>query len=470
MSRRWGLANPMKILLSFALAFALGGCVAHRSRQRPLRLATFSAEVTVPLGHGMMGGAWLSKSIADPLEANGFVLLGGKAPVVFVSVDWCEIRNDAYDRWQTVLAQAAHTSPDHVLVTTVHQHDAPVADLEAERLLRSRKLAGTICDPEFHERAVQSVARALRESLASARPLTHLGTGQARVEKVASNRRYLTPGGAVHFDRTSATRQAAAIAADEGLIDPWLKTLSFWDGDTPLAALSLYAVHPMSYYGAGEVSADFPGLARRQRQAETPGVKQIYSSGCSGNLTAGKYNNGARENRAVLAGRLHAAMAAAWRDTKLRAVDHFNFRVAPLRLEPRDDAGFSVAELEAKLTPATKPFDQCLAAMGLSWRKRADAGHRIQIPALDFGFAQLLLLPGESYVEFQLAAQRARPDSFVCVAGYGEAACGYVPTGKHLAEHDPNLVDWSWIASGSEARLLDAIRTVLKPGKSGANR
>src|SRR5881296_3401685 len=121
-----------------------------------LRLATFSADVTVPLGHGMMGGSWLSKSIADPLEANGFVLLGGDAPVVFVAVDWCEIRNDAYDRWQTVLAEAARTMPDHVLVTTVHQHDAPVADPGAELLLRSRKLAGTICDPEFHERAVQS--------------------------------------------------------------------------------------------------------------------------------------------------------------------------------------------------------------------------------------------------------------------------------------------------------------------------
>ena len=52
--------------------------------------------------------------------------------------------------------------------------------------------------------------------------------------------------------------------------------------------------------------------------------------------------------------------------------------------------------------------------------------------------------------------------SFVCVAGYGEAACGYVPTEKHQAEHDTNLADWSWIAAGSEARMLQAIRTVLQ--------
>jgi hypothetical protein len=288
--------------------------------------------------------------------------------------------------------------------------------------------------------------------------------GQAKVEKVASNRRYTTPDGTVHFDRGSRTENPVAIAAEGGLIDPWLKTLSFWEGETPLAAVSFYAVHPMSYYGEGEVSADFPGLARRKRQATMPDVKQIYCSGCSGNLTAGKYNNGAHENRVVLANRLDAAMTAAWRDTRREAVSRFDFRVVPLRLEPRDGPGFSIAELEAKLTPETKPFQQCLAAMGLSWRKRADAGHRIQVPVLDFGVAQLLLLPGESYVEFQLAAQAARPDSFVCVAGYGEGATGYIPTARHLAENDSNLGDWYWVAPDSEARMLEVIDTALKTG------
>src|SRR6187401_19699 len=84
---------------------ALSGAAAELLSK--FRIATFSADVTVPLGHGMMGGSWLSKSVADPLEAHGLVLLGGEAPVVFVSVDWCEIRNDAYRRWQTVLAEAA---------------------------------------------------------------------------------------------------------------------------------------------------------------------------------------------------------------------------------------------------------------------------------------------------------------------------------------------------------------------------
>jgi hypothetical protein len=99
--------------------------------------------------------------------------------------------------------------------------------------------------------------------------------------------------------------------------------------------------------------------------------------------------------------------------------------------------------------------------MGLSWRKRADAGHRIAIPRLDLGAAQLLVLPGEAYVEYQLAAQRARPDSQVLAAGYGEGATGYIPTERHFEEKDPNLADWCWVAPGCEGRLLAAIRQAL---------
>ena len=197
----------------FFCALLLAGTVLCPAAERKTdrRLATFSADVTVPAGHGMMGGAWVSKTVADPLEAHGLVLLGsGMKPVVFVAVDWCEIRNDALARWQQVLAEAAGTEADRVMVCAVHQHDAPVADLAAEWILRKRNAQGSVCDPAFHEVAVQRVGTALRKSLASARPVTHLGLGAAQVERIASNRRYLAPDGSVRFDRTSSTRDPVA--------------------------------------------------------------------------------------------------------------------------------------------------------------------------------------------------------------------------------------------------------------------
>jgi hypothetical protein len=452
--------------LTGAMLLLVAGLVVMAGEVTPargaeFRLASFSADVTVPVGHGLMGGAWLSKTVADPLEAHGLVLLGPERPVVFVAVDWCEIRNEAFERWQTALAQAAGTERERVLVCTVHQHDAPVADLAAERLLRAGKGEGTVCDLAFHEIAVQRVAQALRGALGSARRITHLGLGAAPVERLAANRRYALPDGSVRFDRTSATRDPVARDAAENLIDPWLKTLSFWEGDQPVAAVSAYAVHPMSYYGQGEVSADFPGLARRRRQQETPGIKQVYLTGCAGNVTAGKYNDGARTNRAVLAARLHEAMVAAWAATRRFPLTRCHFRVERVRLEPRAGPGFSLADLEQKLETEARTFPRCLAALGLSWRQRVDAGHQIELPCLDFERARWLLLPGEAYVEFQLAAQRMLPDCFVLVAGYGDGATGYVPTDRHFAERDGNLADWCWVAPGAESRLYAALRALL---------
>ena len=74
----------------------------------------------------------------------------------------------------------------------------------------------------------------------------------------------------------------------------------------------------MSYYGKGGVSSDFVGLARKRRQADDPRVFQAYPSGCSGNVTAGKYNDGTPDDRPILAERLYNAMAEAWKATKRR--------------------------------------------------------------------------------------------------------------------------------------------------------
>ena len=451
--------------VAFATAPAVlagSGCRATRGASSRLALSSFSADVTVPIGHALMGGGIApAKTVVDPLFARGLVLQGRGEPVVIVAVDWCEIRNDAYERWRMVLAEAAGTSPERVLVSSVHVHDAPIADLEAERLLRAHKSPGSICDLEFHERAVRRVAAALRNNLGSARIVTHVGTGQARVDQVASNRRYLLKDGRPTFGRTSATRDPLAHAAPEGTIDPWLKTLSFWEGDTPLAALHCYATHPMSYYGRGDVSADFVGMARSRRQLDDPRVFQVYASGCSGDVTAGKHNDGAPENRAELAKRIHAAMVGAWVDTRRHPLRTLSFRSVPLRLEPRNSPGFTVEDLEKRLATDPKPFGQCLAALGLSWRKRADVGHRINVPVLDFGVAQLLLLPAESYVEYQLFAQQQRPDSFVVTLGYGECAPGYIPTERAWEEGDSNLGDWCWVAPGSESAMKQAIRDAL---------
>ncbi len=429
------------------------------------RVSAFKADVTPPLGHALHAGAiTAAREIVDRLEARGLVLLGAGEPIVIVAIDWLEIRNDAHERWRQAVADAASTTRARVLVSSVHQHDAPLADLTAQRLLDEHAPGVQIIDLEFHERAVERVANAVRDSLSHALPVTHFGVGRARVEQIASNRRVVDADDRVTFSRGSSSGGDASLRdAPEGEVDPWLRTLSFWNGSAPVAALHVFASHPMSYYGRGGVSYDFVGMARARRQADQPRVHQVYFSGCAGDVTAGKYNDGSPANRAILARRLYAAMCRAWNRTELSPLEQIAWRSIPLRLEPRRGPGFSLAEMEARLRDDTaRPFDRALAAMGLSWRKRVDTGVPLDVPVVDFGRARIVLMPAETFVGYQLRAQRLRPELFLFMIGYGECAPGYIPTAARTRERFNETHSWLWVAPESEAAMLGAIEAAVQ--------
>jgi len=426
------------------------------------KLATFQLDVTPAIGHPLLGNQFApSKSILDPLEARGLVLMAPEQPLVLISIDWCEVRNDAFQRWRDVLAHAAGTTPQRVLVHTIHQHDAPYFDLTAQKLLEQSTPGGKMLDAAFHEDCVQRAATALKMSLSKAIPITQIGSGQAKVEQLASNRR-VDEDGKISFRRYSRCGDPALRALPEGEIDPWLKTISFWNGDQPLAALSVYACHPMSYYGGGEISGDFPNMARKLRDAADPRVFQIYGSGCCGDVTAGKFNDGSKANRPLFAERLANAMAAAWNATKKQGLTQIGFRNERMILPHSELPSMTEAVLRDKLNDDKIPLGtRAQIALGISNLMRYADGHHIDVPMIDFGPAQLVLLPAESFVAYQLFAQQQRPDSFVVTLGFGESAPGYIPTNQAYREGFREEHGYTWNRAGAEDIIQATLKKVL---------
>ena len=91
-------------------------------------------------------------------------------------------------------------------VHVLHQHDGVRCDFSAEELLAPQGLAGKRFDVPFVRRAIANAAQAAKASLEKAQPVTHLGIGEAKVDKVASNRRILGPDGRVAIARSSSYR------------------------------------------------------------------------------------------------------------------------------------------------------------------------------------------------------------------------------------------------------------------------
>jgi hypothetical protein len=79
---------------------------------------------------------------------------------------------------------------------------------------------------------------------------------------------------------------------------------------------------------------------------------------------------------------------------------------------------------DAKAEPRTR----LNAATKLAYLDRATEGRQIDLTCLRLGNNYVLHMPGELFVEYQLAAQQVRSDATVCMAAYGDYAPGYIGT------------------------------------------
>ena len=422
-------------------------------------LATFRCDVTPPID-GRHPLIWLVpvKEVETPLEARGVVLDDGHSRYVLCAVDWCGLCNSSYRQFQEKIASALGVPPSHVAVQTVHQHTAPYTNGDAQKILDQAGATLPYVDFAFMEAVTDKLAAEVKAAIQRLEPFNEVGFGSAIVEQVASNRRAWTPEGKLVV-RYSACKDPQIRALPEGLIDPYVRTVTFARDGKPLVRLHYYATHPQSFYGDPRASADVPGFARSRLEQEE-NVMQIYFTGCAGNITMGKYNDGTREAREQLVERLYRAMSEASKNTRYERVHRLNWRVEPFCPIPRSDSGYTEADLRARVSQKDlDPVQRIRAAGGLAFLARAKQPFFAQL--LEINDGAILNLPGECFVEYQLYAQSLRPNRFVAVAAYGDLAPGYICTAKAYEEggYEPTA---TFLDPKSEEVLKNVIAKLLQ--------
>ena len=86
------------------------------------------------------------------------------------------------------------------------------------------------------------------------------------------------------------------------------------------------------------------------------------------------------------------------------------------------------------------------------------------MPSVDFRQAQFLVMPAESFVHYQLYAQKQHPDQTVLVAGYGESAPGYIPSPQAIEESFIEDHIWCWVHHSAPEAMHNAIeRALMQP-------
>jgi hypothetical protein len=113
--------------------------------------------------------------------------------------------------------------------------------------------------------------------------------------------------------------------------------------------------------------------------------------------------------------------------------------------------------------PMADPTSQLSAASHLVWLRRCQAGETVDLTCLRLGSIYLLHMPGELFVEFQLAAAKLRPADHVCMAAYGDYGPGYIGTEIAYSqggyETSPRA---SRVAPEVEGVIMEGLRKLLK--------
>ena len=405
LSTWWG---PWRVFLM--LPMAVLSCTVLRGQPSAVpvapvsvTLATFDVDATPPVGAAMAYGPAV-KAADLQLRCRGIVLSGAGEPIVLCAIDWIGVGNAAHDAFRAGLAAAAGTTPSRVAVHALHQHDAPHADFTAEKLLADMGVKDhPRFDGDFHREVIARAAAAIKDALPKAKPVTHAGFGRAEVAQIASNRRLVGPDGAFVAWRGSATKDVTIKGWPEGTIDADLAALVFFSGDDALASITSYATHPMSYYRTGVPGPDFPGIARFRRGS------------------------------------------------------------VPVALAARE--GLDVEKLAEEVRG--KPDRGTFAPIdALAFATRARESHAIDVTCLKVGSARMLHLPGELFVEYQLAARQMRPDLDVFMAAYGDYGPGYIGTAGAYAQGGYEVLPTSsFVGPEAEASLLKAIGELIEVAK-----
>jgi hypothetical protein len=213
--------------------------------------------------------------IHDDLTATALVLEGPQAELssgaqgagisrlAIIACDLLFLRAEETRAVREAIARLTDVPPDHVVIACSHTHYGPLTELDREE-------QGPLVE-SYLANLVHLLAGAVAMARDRAVPC-RLGFAQGEV-RIGINRRERTADGQIILGQNPL-----------GPVDPRIAVLRIDDDGQPLAAVLNYACHPVSLGSkCTDISADFPGTARRLVEEQT-GAMCLFLQGATGNI------------------------------------------------------------------------------------------------------------------------------------------------------------------------------------------
>ena len=211
----------------------------------------------------------LAERVLDELEANVLALALGEARMLLVSVDNLGMSQRRQDLLRGQIASRTGVEAEAVFIACTHTHTGPMVDGDVDPALQDAYFSFLLA------RLVDAAGFALRD-LKPAR----MGWAQGQAPGIAFIRRYLMKDGSI---RTNPGVNHPDVVGPIGQVDERVGVLRFDREGGETLVLAHFGVHPDTIGGCN-ISADWPGFARRTVERALEGTRCIVFNGAQGDI------------------------------------------------------------------------------------------------------------------------------------------------------------------------------------------
>ena len=418
------------------------------------------------------------QAVLDPLFAKAVVFESGGRRVCLVILDLTIVTGEYTDRIRTAICEQTGIEQDSIMVQATQTHSAPSLgyfmldpDFPLETSEETEYLRGA--EGAYGEQAASAAVEAAVEAADRLQPV-RIGLGRGVLGDLAFNRRGIRRDGTIIMPRPLGREQQPFGISDicylEGPIDPEVGVCCVQDMDSnPLAFLLHYTCHPVNAYGNSETflaaSSDWPGAwASEMQQAFGAGTVPLVVNGCCGNINPWHpFDGDFRPDHQRMGRGLSCLSERIVRNLTFTGDAALDTRIEriglPFREIPDERLREVVAILEEHPEPPRKADGQvdprwfrAASTRSVELCRQRDGEFSYEIQAFRIGDLCIVGLPGEPFVEGQLALKVNSAAPYLFPAHLTTHYVGYLPTreaysrGGHEANED--VTYWAKLAPG----------------------
>jgi hypothetical protein len=460
------------------------------------RCGSAAVEITPPAGTHLAGSGHgnhrPARTLLDPLFARALVFESGGKRICLVALDVTVVAEEYTDQIRKACKEWG-MAPEAVMVHGTQTHSAPalgnfMLDKDFPMKVSPNRAYLFGGEKAFSEMATARAIEAVGEAVKGLKPAS-VGVGRAVAHGWAFNRRAITRQGTLKMPPSSHTPTPPLGPTDilyiEGPDDPELAVLCVRDEDLRVPAfMANFTCHPVWAFSRPQtkcaVTSDWPGvLTATLEKGLGDGCTGMVINGCCGNINPRPpFDSGSqksyREMGETLAARARQVIDTLQDFDENPAVD---FRTETVELDYRDIPAERAEEVERILSENPEPLWEESGEVDRKWFRAATTRSvelcRKRLPKFPYeiqvfrvGDAAIVGLPGEPFVEGQLAVKMSSPAGLPMVAHMISHYAGYLPTRAAYANsgHEANIdvTYWAKFAAGSLESVVERARAMIE--------